>query len=157
MTLYSVIVLPICFLFILFVLYHYLIPRENCREKLIICFGITFLLQILIRICLLIETGWIAQYNVGKLLTILTVFLLTFLAGSFVHGGWAQIGLYLIFIEIIFSIYERLYWQIWGYIVHATAEEIALQSQMQVWSPAAALELIVEAGFAALLLIPAKK
>ena len=149
--------IPICLFLYLFVLYHYLIPRENCRKKLIICFAAIFLLQILIRFCLLINTGWIATYNVAKLLTILSVYMVIFLGGSYVYGGWAQMGLYIIFTEIIFALYERIYWQIWGYIVHATAEEIALQSQLLTWTPAATLELIVEAGFVALLLIPANK
>ena len=149
--------IPICLFLYLFVLYHYLIPRDNCRKKLITCFAAIFLLQILIRFCLLINTGWIATYNVAKLLTILSVYMIIFLGGSLVYGGWAQIGLYLIFTEIIFALYERIYWQIWGYIVHATAEEIALQSQLLMWTPAATLELIVETIFVALLLIPAKK
>ena len=157
MTLYSVLALPICFLFVLFVLYHYLIPRENCRKKLLLCFGTAFLLQILTRYCLLTTTGWIATYNVAKLLTILTVFMVVFLGGSYVHGGWAQIGLYLIFSELFAALFERLYWQTWGSIVHATAEEIVRQSQMLTWSPAATLEQMTEAGAAALLLIPAKK
>lgn len=85
------------------------------------------------------------------------VHMVIFLGGTYVYGGWAQVGLYLIFTEIIFSLYERLFWQTWGYIVHATAEEIALQSQMLTWTPAATIEQITEAGFAALLLIPAKR
>ena len=157
MNLYAILALPICFLFFLFLLYNYLIPRENCRKKLLICFGIAFLLQFPIRYCLLTDTGWIAQYNVAKLLTILSVYMIIFLGGTYVYGGWAQVGLYLIFIEIIFSLYERLFWQTWGYIVHATAEEITLQSQMLTWTPAATIEQITEAGFAALLLIPAKR
>ena len=157
MNLYALLALPICFLFFLFLLYNYLIPRENCRKKLILCFSAAFFLQILIRYCMLTETGWIAEYNVAKLLTILSVYLITFLGGTYVYGGWAQVGLYLIFTEIIFALYERIFWQTWGYLAHATAEEIALQTQMLTWSPVATLEQITEAGFAALLLIPAKK
>lgn len=74
MNLYAILALPICFLFFLFLLYNYLIPRENCRKKLLICFGIAFLLQFPIRYCLLTDTGRIAQYNVAKLLTILSVY-----------------------------------------------------------------------------------
>ena len=157
MTLYSVLAVPIFSIFYLFVLYHYLIPRENCRKKLILCLVTFFLFQIPIRYCLLINTGWIATYNVAKLLTILSVYMVIFLGGSYVYGGWAQMGLYIIFTEIILSLYERLYWQAWGYIVHATAEEITLRSQVLRWTPASALELIVEVGFVTLLLIPAKK
>ena len=157
MTLYSLLAVPILSVFYLFVLYHYLIPRENCRKKLILCLAAILLLQVPIRYCLLTDTGWIATYNIAKLLTILSAFIMIFLAGSYVYGGWAQVGLYMIFTEIIFALYERLFWQTWGYLAHATAEEITLQSQMLRWTPAAAIELIVEAGFVALLLIPAKK
>ena len=157
MTLYSLLALPMLSIFYLFILYHYLIPRENCRKKLILCLVAVFLFQIPIRYCLLTDTGWIATYNIAKLLTILSAFIMIFLVGSYVYGGWAQVGLYMIFTEIIFALYERLFWQTWGYIAHATAEEITLQSQMLRWTPAAAIELIVEAGFVALLLIPAKK
>ena len=157
MTLYSLLALPMLSIFYLFILYHYLIPRENCRKKLILCLVAVFLFQIPIRYCLLTDTGWIATYNIAKLLTILSAFIMIFLAGSYVYGGWAQVGLYMIFTEVIFALYERLYWQTWGYIAHATAEEITLQSQMLTWTPAAAIELIVEAGFVALLLIPVKK
>ena len=157
MTLYSLLALPMLSIFYLFVLYHYLIPRENCRKKLILCLAAILLLQVPIRYCLLTNTRWIATYNIAKLLTILSAFIMIFLAGSYVYGGWAQVGLYMIFTEIIFALYERLFWQTWGYLAHATAEEITLQSQMLRWTPAAAIELIVEAGFVALLLIPAKK
>ena len=157
MSLFAVLALPICFLFYLFVIYHYLVPRENCRKKLFICFGIVFCLQILIRICLLTDKGWIAEYNVAKLLTILEVFVLIFWAGSCVYGGWAQVGLCLIGIEIIFAFYERFFWQSWGYFAHATAEEIALRSQVLTFDIITLIEFITEAGIAALLLIPSRK
>ena len=157
MNLYSLLAALTVYLFYLFVLYHYLIPRENCRKKLILCLAAVFLLQIPIRYCLMTDAGWIETYNVAKLLTILSVSIIIFLGGSYVYGGWAQVGLGLIFTEVFFALYERLYWQTWGFLTHATAEEIAPQSQLLTWTPAVALELIIEAGFVALLLIPAKK
>ena len=68
-----------------------------------------------------------------------------------------KIGLLLIAVELIFAFYERTYWQTWGYLARATAEEISLRSQVLAPDPVTLLEMLSEAAVAALFLIPAKK
>ena len=157
MSLFAVLAIPICHIFHLYVLYKYLIPREKYKRSLIFCLAAVFCLHIITRICLLSDIPWIVEYNVAKLLTILTVFMLVFWAGYCIYGGWAQIGLYLIVTEVIFSVFERLYWQIWGYLTHATAEAITLRSQMLTFDFSTGLEFITESAVAAFFLIPARK
>ena len=151
-----IIAMPICFMH-LFVLYQYLTPRENCRNKLILCIAAAFCLQILVRICLISDIHWIQEYNIAKLLTIIMVCILIFLGGRFVYGGWAKIGLYLIVSEIIITIFERTYWQIWGMLTHATPEEIIMRMQMLQPDRVAAIEVLCSAVFVGLFALPARK
>ena len=157
MNLFVVLEAPVRFLFYLYLLYHCVTLRENSKKRLLICFAAAFVLQILTRLALLTDTPWIQEYNIAKILTIIMIFMIIFLGGTCVHGGWTQIGLFVIISDTLLAVYERLYWQVWGMITHAGAEEIILRSQMLTFDLAAALEILMQVGMISLLVIPAQK
>ena len=83
----AVFMLPVCYILHLYVLYQFLMPRENARKKLIICLVMVFFLQIMTRIFFMAAPPLANEYNVPKLLTILSVFLMVFVGGSCVYGA----------------------------------------------------------------------
>ena len=147
----------ICIFFQIFVLSRYLVPRENCKTKLRISLGVIFCLQILNRFCLMSDVAWVKEFTAARVLTLLIVWLYVFWCGAYVYGGWAKIGMYLIVIEVVFSVYERLYWLIWGALTHATAEEVTLRSQLLQLDLVTGIELLSETAVLALFLLPARK
>ena len=140
-----------------YVLYRYVEPLEGRKKQLILCLIVSVCLQILIRFCLLTNIRWIAEYNVGKLMTIFMVILLLFWGGSLIQGGWVRIGLYLIVTEIIFSLSSRVYWQIWGMITHASAQELLMHARVVSFDRATGIQMLIDSGISILLLIPASK
>ena len=157
MSVFAILSLPIYSVLMYYVLYRYVVPREGRKRQLILCLIVSVCLQILIRFCLLTDIWWIAEYNVGKLVTIFMVILLLFWGGSLIQGGWVRIGLYLIVTEIIFSLSSRVYWQIWGIITHASAQELLMHARVVSFDRATGIQLLIDSGISILLLIPASK
>lgn len=155
MSLFALLGLPIYSVLMYYVLYRYVEPREGRKKQLILCLIVSICLQILIRFCLLSDIWWIAEYNVGKLMTIFMVILLLFWGGSLIRGGWVRIGIYLIVTEIIFSLSSRIFWQIWGIITHASAQDILMHARVVSFDRATGIQLLIDSGIAILLLIPA--